>query len=632
MMKHIGKSTLGVFALIILSFCYSAEGYQNFKVAVYVRAQEVQKMGDPNWLKENWDIISQQVKVDKVYLEPHRDQLLVDEETVTNARKFFESKGIEVAGGITYTIMESNRFETFCYSRPDHRKKVKEIAEHTARLFDEIILDDFFFTNCKCETCIKAKGKKSWTQYRLKLLDDAAKNLVIKPAKKVNPKVKMVIKYPNWYEHFQGLGYDLEIEPKLFDGIYTGTETRDPVHSHQHLQHYQSYLIFRYLENIKPGGNGGGWVDTGGMRYIDRYAEQLWLTLFAKAPEIMLFDWRQMLRPIPESSRAEWQGTQTSFDFDDMLKPITLADGNTVEPNTMARAAGYALEQVDPILDKLGKPVGVMSYKPFNSTGEDFLHNYLGMCGIAMELVPEFPADANTIFLAESAKFDKKIVDKIKKQLIAGKTVVITSGLLKALQGKGIEDIVELECTDNKAMFKDFMLGWRGGICQSKTDIIIPQIKYLTNDSWEEISCMTSGVGYPILHSADYAKGKLYVLTIPDNFGDLYNYPAEVLTKIKEVLMKDIYVRVEGPSQVAIFIYDNDTFIVESFLPEIVDVNIVTNTRISKLRDVLSGEELSGKKPPEPPRWARRWLRQENDKLIFDIQIKPHSYRVFKCE
>jgi len=34
-------------------------------------------------------------------------------------------------------------------------------------------------------------------------------------------------------------------------------------------------------------------------------------------------------------------------------------------------------------------------------------------------------------------------VDKIKAQLVAGKSVAITSGLLRALQGKGIEDIVE---------------------------------------------------------------------------------------------------------------------------------------------------------------------------------------------
>ena len=311
--------------LIVLSFCYSADGYQNFKVAVYVRAQEVQQMNEPNWLKENWDIISQQVKVDKVYLETHRDIVLVDEETITKAKKFFENKGVKVAGGITYTIMERNRFQTFCYTKPELRQKVKEIAEYTARLFDEVILDDFFFTNCKCESCIKAKGNKSWTQFRLELMEEAARELVIKPAKAVNPKVKMVIKYPNWYEHFQGLGYNFEAEPKLFDGIYTGTETRDPVYSDQHLQQYQSYLIFRYLENIKPGGNGGGWVDTGGMRYMDRYAEQLWLTLFAKAPEITLFDFRQMLRPIPGIDRADWQGKQTSFDFDEMLQAHSIS-------------------------------------------------------------------------------------------------------------------------------------------------------------------------------------------------------------------------------------------------------------------------------------------------------------------
>ncbi len=92
----------------------------------------------------------------------------------------------------------------------------------------------------------------------------------------------------------------METEPKICDGIYTGTETRDRS-GNQHLQEYLGYLIFRYFENIKPGGNGGGWVDTGGLRHLDRYAEQLWLTLFAKAPEITLFDFRQLQRPTPTS-------------------------------------------------------------------------------------------------------------------------------------------------------------------------------------------------------------------------------------------------------------------------------------------------------------------------------------------
>ena len=72
---------------------------------------------------------------------------------------------------------------------------------------------------------IKDKGDKSWTQYRLELMTEAAENLIVGPAKAVNPKVKVVVKYPNWYEHFAGIGFNLETESKIFDGIYTGTET-----------------------------------------------------------------------------------------------------------------------------------------------------------------------------------------------------------------------------------------------------------------------------------------------------------------------------------------------------------------------------------------------------------------------
>ena len=122
-----------------------------------------------------------------------------------------------------------------------------------ARHFDEVIQDDFFFVTTKNDSDIAAKGNKSWTQFRLELMDDAAENLIVKPARAVNPKVKMVIKFPNWYEHFQGSGYDLDREPRIFDGIYTGTETRDPVITDQHLQQYESYEIIRYFENIAPG-------------------------------------------------------------------------------------------------------------------------------------------------------------------------------------------------------------------------------------------------------------------------------------------------------------------------------------------------------------------------------------------
>ena len=614
-----------LFAMIFLcQMKVLAGNYKNFAVSIYVRAYEVRDMKDLKKLDSVWTEITRQLKVDKIYLETHRDNVIVDEATIEKVKKYFIGKGIKVAGGITFTMNEANRFETFCFSNPEQRKKAKEIAEMTARHYDEIILDDFFFTSCKCNYCIKGKGNMSWTDYRLKLMTEAANDLIVKPAKAVNPKVKFVIKFPNWYEHFEGLGFNLETEPKIFDGIYTGTETRDPVISQQHLQQYESYLIWRYFENIKPGGNGGGWVDPFGSFYLDRYAEQLWLTLFSKAPEITLFDYRSIIKSISKDERAPWQNGNTSFNFDEMMNNWKNKNVNNTNP-TFCLAAGYAFDKIDKFLDKLGKPVGIKSYKPFQSKGEDFIQNYFGMIGLPMDIVPEFPTDSKLVILTESAKYDKSIVEKIKKQLVAGKNVVITSGLLHALQGKGIEDIVELKYTDRKVLSDNFSVG-RNWQCKSKEKILFPQIEYLTNDSWEDISCLSSGNGFPVLHLANYGAGTLYILTIPDNFSDLYNYPKEVLDRIRQVLTRDLDVRLEGNSQICLFAYNNNTVIVESFLPEETSVNIVTDLNVKSLKNIITDEELSGKKESDAPIWRR----DSQDVMKYSVKLQPHSFQVFQ--
>jgi len=571
--------------------------YKNFDVAIYSRVYETQQMKDPAWLESRWEAASKYVKIDKVYLETHRDLVVVDQETLDRAKKFFASKGVRTSGGITATVNERNQFETFCYSNPEHRKKLREVVEFTARNFDELILDDFFFTSCKEDVEIQAKGSRSWTEYRLALMDEAARELIIKPARAVNPKIRIIIKYPNWYDHFQNLGFNLASGPKIFDKIYTGTETRDPVNSNQHLQQYHGYSIVRYFENLKPGGNAGGWVDMGGMNIPGRFEEQLWLTLFAKAPEI------------------------TIFNIGTMYTPSKNERGEIVHDSRMGRAAGPVFEKVDSFLDQLGRPIGVDTYKPFHSYGEDHLPSYLGMLGIPMNIVPEFPAASRVVLLTEQARFDPQIVAKMKKHLSEGKNVVITSGLLKALQGKGIEDIVELEYTGRTVAVREFMAGRGMAAPRIEPDILLPEIRYFTNDSWEIVSAFTSPTktsGTPVLLSAKYSKGVFYVLTIPNALGDLYSYPPEVLRPIRQVLAGHMFVRLDAPSRVSIFVYDNDTFIVESFRDEPVQARILADKRITRLRDLLSGEQLSG--------------TTEGTNTVFTIPLVRASYRVFKAQ
>ncbi len=604
------------------------ERYKNFQASVYAREQEVAQMGDPAWLGPRWETIRSQVKVSKIYLETHRDHTLVDEATLQRAIAFFKERGLQVAGGITFTISEPNRFETFCYSNPEHRAWVRKVVEYTARHFDEIILDDFFFTSCKSEGEIKAKGTQSWTQYRLRLMKDAAQALVIGPAKAANPRVKVVIKYPNWYEHFQGLGFNLEAEPAMFDGIYTGTETRDAVRSAQHLQPYLGYQVFRYFDNLHPGHNGGGWVDTGGATTLDRYAEQLWLTLFAKAPEMTLFDFRQLQAPISERLRGAWHDRRTSFDFDGMMTAYSQRAGPNAPPPTFALPAGVALAQVDAFLHELGKPIGVQGYRPFHATGEDFLHNYLGMIGIPIDLRPAFPDEADTVLLTQSAAFDPKIVDRIERHLRKGKSVVITSGLLEALQGKGIERIAEITNTGRKALVRDFQTSGFSPLVSIPDPILIPQIGYLTNDSWELVSALAGPNGWPLLHDADYGGGHLYVLAIPDNFADLYRLPAPVLNAIRRVITKDLPVRVDGPANVALFLYDNGTFIVESFLDQPVEVQLVVKQSGEALQDIQSGERLSGQTIPQGTGFR---ADPDGGKRRYTLTIEPHSFRVLRA-
>ncbi len=620
------KAAQTMFLLPLVTICsltaLADDGYKNFEVSVYTRVFEVLKMKDPLWLKTTFEQMDRHLKIDKIYLETHRDMTVIDEESLVSIIDFFKSRGIKTAGGITITVSEPNNFETYCYTNEEHRKKLKQIVEMTARHFDELILDDFFYTSCKCKKCIAAKGEKSWSQFRMDLLSEAARTLIVNPAKTVNPKIKVVIKYPNWYEHFQGLGFDLERGPKIFDGIYTGTETRDSVMTDQHLQEYQSYQIIRYFENIAPGKNGGGWVDTYASNTADRYAEQLWLTLLAKAPEITMFDYMQMGLPVTKQLRGAWQGTGTSFDFDDMVKPYLDGDKYKKDAN-MALVAATALEQIDEVLEYLGTPVGLKSYKPFHSTGDDFLHNFIGMIGIPIDLYSEFPSEDKAILLTESAKFDPDIINRIKRQLMADKDVIITSGLLHALEGKGIEDIVELRHTDRKAMVKDFKAGW-GDLIKGEKEILIPQIQYLTNDSWEQVSALDNGLGWPILHRADYADGNLYVLTTPDNFGDLYALPEEVLNKIRDTLSKNHFVRLHGPARVSLFLYDNNIAVVHSFRDDPVNIRLIAS-KAKNIKDVVSRETLRGKDIPG------FWGRPSTEKK-FELTVKPHSYRVFSVE
>lgn len=565
--------------------------YQNFNVSIYCPVGTIDHIEDFERFDKDFDLLNRNIKIGKVYLETYRNGVRIEREQMLRVIDFFKRKGIMTSGGITTDDMNSDHlgFGTFCYTSAKSRETLKEIVTLTAELFDEIILDDFFFTNCRCESCIAAKGNRSWSKFRLDLMREISEEIIVKTAKEVNPKVKTIIKYPNWYEHYQETGYNPAEQPFIFDYIYTGTETRNPAYSQQHLPKYLGYFIMRYLENTAKNRNLGGWFDPYECSYnLTSYLEQGYLTLFAKAKEVTLFNIASLCRD-PSYS---------------VFPP----------------AVGQAFTDVDGYLGQLGNPTGTACYIPHNSFGEDYLHNYIGMCGIPLEPSPVYPDGASRVFLSRNAAQDADIIGKIKGSLYGGADVIVTSGFVEAM-GEAFHELMHVSYSRRKAVVNRYVYSVNGGLnyggyAQSAKEIIVPQLEFYTNDVWDLISGIGEDNTYPILLGTKYANGHLFVLTIPDDCGNLYHYPREVLNGIRKIFADNPMVRLDAVSKVALFTYDNDTFILRSFNSFADQVTVTVNKENAVLSDLERDITHTGV--------------NDGNRTIFSSAIEPGMNLVFK--
>jgi hypothetical protein len=515
----------------------------------------------------------------------------IEKEHLLKVKAYFENKGIQTSGGITTDDSDNGDggFSPFCYTSFKTIEKLKEVTTLTAEVFDELILDDFYFTNCRCDDCIKQKGDRSWSRFRLDLMKDISENVIVKTAKEVNPNCSTIIKFPNWYEHYQDAGYNLEEEPRIFDTIYTGTETRNPAYTQQHLPKYLSYFIMRYMDHIAPNRNLGGWFDPYECTYnLTSYAEQGYLTLFAKAKEAMMFSLGSLI-------------DDASFT---LFPPVI----------------GQVFEDVDKYFNQLGTPTGVACYLPYHSHGEDFLHNYIGMLGIPLDPYPQYPEDAKNIFLTENATYDKNIIAKIHMSLVNGADVVVTSGFARKM-GDAFYDLAHIVYSPRKALVNKYAYSPNGGVSyggceEASKSILIPHVEFFTNDVWELIGGLGEDNNFPILLKTKYSKGRLFVLTIPEDFGDLYHYPRTILNTIRDAFQKNARVQLDAVSKTTLFTYDNDTFIVRSFNGFYDEASIIVNEENVSLLDLERDTELTGV--------------SSNGKTIFKFTTAPGSNFIFK--
>lgn len=363
--------------------------------------------------------------VTKVYLEEFRDGYQAERAALLHARERFQQAGFDVSGCVTTTVIGKSstgwKNTISCYTDPATQARLQAIFEYAAGLFDEIMIDDFWFTDCVCTECDAARrartvtvGQKTfpvsgdtWEDYRCELMARVSQLRVLAAAKKVNPRVKLIIKYPQWYDRFHERGYEVIRETADFDRIWVGTEIRDYNDPRWGgTVPYEAYFIMRWLGGVGGLKCGGGWYDWLGTTERT-YVEQARQTVLAGARESLLFCYGGL------------QGTTGPKDVEALRATI---------PELLAVAKQVRRRQA----------VGIAAYKPADShpENEPRVFDFVGMLGLPLAPCHEFPAKAAAGFFSIHALKDKNLPAELAAFIAAGKPVLITDGLAKRLAGQ----------------------------------------------------------------------------------------------------------------------------------------------------------------------------------------------------
>jgi hypothetical protein len=363
--------------------------------------------------------------VTKVYLEAYRDGYQAERQTLLQARDRFRAEGFLVSGCVTTTRMgkPSDHWSSHisCYNDAATQDHLQAVFEYAAGLFDEIMIDDFWFTDCTCANCDAARqarlvtiGSKTypvsgdtWADYRCELMLRLSQDRVLAAAKRVNPKVRLIIKYPQWYDGFQDRGYDVVRETAAFDRIWVGTEIRDYNDPHWGgVAQYEGCFIMRWLGGIGGDKCGGGWYDWLGTTE-QTYVEQARQTVLAGARESMLFCFGGLHRD---------------------TGPADLAALRDNMPELLAVAREVRRRE----------PLGLAAYKPPNSDPQEDrgVFDFVGMLGLPLAPCHEFPTNAPAAFLTAAALADPRLADELAQFIQTQRPQLLTDGLARRLVGR----------------------------------------------------------------------------------------------------------------------------------------------------------------------------------------------------
>ena len=560
-------------------FSYARERQNDLQLSIYITAHAVKNLLSDEAGKREALSIFRLNGITKAYIEVYRGGLVLDKSLLQEVRDFFELNQIEVVGGIAtvpggdFGVRQEAKLGWFNWQSPRTQADLKEVTKMSAEVFDRFIIDDFLCTADTSMESKRAKGERSWSQYRRDLLSELSESLFIDPARAVNPDIQMIIKYPQWYDRFHLFGYDVPRENALYDRVYVGTESRGQyTQRFGFVQPYESFVSYKWMQSLAGEKMSGAWFDHGDCDEND-FIEQAWQSVLAGARELIFFNY---------------------FDF------VNGHRGHHLLRRQFSQLADLAEKlATDPV-------TGVMAYKPANSDahGDLYIMDFIGMLGIPLIPVSRYPEDGGVIFLPTQAAADHEILSKIEKSLAGNATVIFTTGFLAhAKDGERLAEIAGISWPLDLSPINAAQILVEGEVdsilygLDLEADIQLTEGKALLRALHKNraIPFLVAGESTYTLNvhtfsQADFDKvGE--VLLCPRPLG-LMEIPESWASSLRSTFLSPMGIEFSAPARVSLQGYGNSGWVIHNYRRETVSIDLSTaglGNRV--LEDRYSGKE-----------------------------------------